>query len=83
MNNVFEQKEFIDFLGYFPTPRNKEEEELFDKGLINRDGFISVEKRKEVSKYMKKYKATKFQEDPSSLICRLYAELNPVHFITS
>ena len=67
-----EQKKFLKFLGYYPTLRNQIEEALFQEGIINRDGFITVDKRNRLAEYIKNYKASKFQDDPGSLIVKLY-----------
>ncbi len=33
------------FMGIFTSPRSKDEEELFEKEIINRDGFIEAKNK--------------------------------------
>jgi hypothetical protein len=39
-DDVEEQRAYCHFLGVCPKPRTKDEQEAFDKGWINNDGFI-------------------------------------------
>ncbi|KAL0489155.1 hypothetical protein AKO1_010712 [Acrasis kona] len=62
-----EREKVCDFLGYCPKPRTPEQEEAFEKRLINSSGFIPVRSRGLLNS------GCKFKKDPSPFFIEHHA----------
>jgi hypothetical protein len=68
-NKDEEQNNFLHFIGYCPSPREDFQQEYFDNGLINQNGFVPLRNRQVV---FDKIELSKFQDDPRDLLTKLY-----------
>ena len=66
--NVEEQTAYLDFLGFRPNPRTKEEEDLFQKGQIRKNGYVLPIAR---SIFKQLDQQCRFKEDPYKLVTKL------------
>lgn len=69
-NSEDEQNAYCNFLGLIPRPRNSEQEEAFERGLIRPNGFVSVENRQH-SSIVKYVNQCKFKSNPINLARKL------------
>ena len=69
--NIREQNQYLQYLGLHIIPRSDKENSLFQKGIIDKDGFIPPSRRSEASLEMPEYIDSIFKKDPGELICQL------------
>eukprot|EP01029_Cantina_marsupialis_P013373 TRINITY_DN295_c3_g1_i1.p1 TRINITY_DN295_c3_g1~~TRINITY_DN295_c3_g1_i1.p1 ORF type:complete len:1002 (-),score=369.10 TRINITY_DN295_c3_g1_i1:614-3583(-) len=64
--NASEQRNYCNFLGLCPRPRNERLQKLLDSGHISRDGFVIPENREFVNRHMSK--VCHFRDDPIEMV---------------
>ena len=65
LNSLEEQESYLNFIGYRPLPRTREEQTLFEDEKIRKNGFVPYDYRK----YIEGLSLTcEFKEDPNKLI---------------
>jgi hypothetical protein len=69
-----EEINFNKFVGYLPAPRNKTNQEKFDKKIISSNGYVNLINRKYV--FVNGDDVCEFEEDPSRFIIKLIENRN-------
>ena len=68
-NKYKEQEDFLRFIGYCASPRDLIQQRYFENGFINQNGFVTLKNRKKV---FEDIELSKFQEDPSDLLTKIF-----------
>ena len=68
LNNEEEQSAFLNFIGYRPSPRTPEEDVFFQRGEINKNGYVPTHFR---VNFHELSQLCKFKDDPNELIKRI------------
>ncbi len=56
-----EQQSYASFISYSLSPRTDEEQDYYDNGIINKNGYVPLEARRKV---FKNQFVSEFNEDP-------------------